>query len=104
MAAVSNPISVACACDDAYAMPLAIAIRSLLDNLEPAHSIRLFVIDGGLRPRNRQRLLESWPSEPLTIDWIRPEVSVLDGVKISGHIPIASYFRLLLADWLPPSI
>ncbi len=104
MAAASDPISVACASDDAYAMPLAVAIRSLLDNLEPPRTVRLFVVDGGLRARSRKRLLESWPRDRVTVEWIQPDVTPLEGVKVSGHIPVASYFRLMLADWLPPSV
>jgi lipopolysaccharide biosynthesis glycosyltransferase len=102
--AASDPIFVACGADDAYAMPLAVTVRSLLDNLEAGRSVRLFVLDGGLTPSSRRRLLESWAHDRLDVEWLEPDLALLASVKVSGHIPLASYFRLLAADLVPSSV
>src|ERR1041384_4150254 len=102
--ASSDPIIMACGADDAYAMPLAVTVRSLLDNLEREASVRLFVIDGGLSEESKKRLRESWPADRLRVEWLKPDLSTLDGVKTSGHIPITSYFRLLVPDLLPADV
>src|SRR5882724_4301278 len=102
--ALSDPVFVACGADDAYAMPLAVTVRSLVDNLERGRSVRLFVVDGGLTAESKRRLLESWPRERLEVEWLKPNLSPLAGVKVSGHIPLASYFRLLVADLVPAAV
>jgi lipopolysaccharide biosynthesis glycosyltransferase len=100
----AQPIIVVTSADDGYAMPLAAMVRSLLANLAGAESLRLFVLDGGIGTRNRQRLLASWPGERLTVEWLRPDVSRLRDVKVSGHIGLPTYFRILLGSAVPPTI
>ena len=102
--APSDTVCVACGADDLYAMPLAVTVRSLVENLDADARVRLFVIDGGLTASSRRRLLDSWPRDRLDVEWVKPDLSALGGVNVSGHIPVASYFRLLVADLLPPSV
>lgn len=37
----------------------------------------------------------------ICIDWISPNISLLDNLKVSEHISIASYFRVLIPNLLP---
>lgn len=97
----ANAVVIASAADDGYAMPLAVMVRSLLANLAPKYPVHLFVLDGGIRPWNRRRLRKSWRSDRLRVEWIRPDTRPLRDLKVSGHIGITSYFRLLLPDVLP---
>ena len=57
----SDPVIV-CAADGAYALPLAVMVRSLIANLADGRRLTLFVIDDGLSAKRRQRLLRSWQS------------------------------------------
>ena len=97
-------IDVALASDDRYAMPLAVAVRSLVENLATGTKIRLFILDGGLTEQSRERLRASWSGYDVDVQWVKPDLSRLAGVAVSGHIPLASYFRLLAADLLPESV
>jgi lipopolysaccharide biosynthesis glycosyltransferase len=100
----AEALCVATAADRRYAMPLAVMVRSLLHHLEPAHRLNLFVLDGGLGARARKRLLESWDTSRLAVEWITPDVRRLRVARVSGHIGVATYFRLLLGDALPASL
>ena len=85
-----DPIVVTSA-DEAYAMPLAVMVRSLVANLDPARTLRLYVIDGGLTARSRARITASWPRERLAIEWLVPDLARLGKLKVSGHVHVATY-------------
>jgi lipopolysaccharide biosynthesis glycosyltransferase len=61
------------------------------------------VIDGGIAPWTKRRIVRSLDANRVEIRWLRPDVRRLRGLKISGHIRVASYFRLLVPDLLPES-
>jgi lipopolysaccharide biosynthesis glycosyltransferase len=92
------------AADDGYAMPLAVAVRSLLDTLEPGESPALYVLDGGLSPENRDRCVASWDGMCASVQWIRPTAAAHAGLPTSPRFPIASYFRISIAELLPADI
>ena len=98
-----DPIVVPSA-DEAYAMPLAVMVRSLVTNLDPARTLRLHVVDGGLTTRSRARLTASWPRERLAIEWLVPDLARLAKLKVSGHVQVATYFRILVGSLLPRSV
>ena len=62
---VSTPAGVSCAhdrdpivvlaADDKFAMPLAAAVRSALDNLSPSRKLRIYVLDGGIKTETKKR-------------------------------------------------
>ena len=101
---VKAPIVVAASADDAYAMPLAVMVRSLLTNLPAEERVRLFVLDGGITRESRDRLLASWPNQRLEVEWLAPNSRLLRDVKISGHVTLPSYFRVLIGSTLPASV
>jgi lipopolysaccharide biosynthesis glycosyltransferase len=99
----SDPI-VVLAADDRFAMPLAATVRSALDNLAADARLRIFVLDGGLRERTKQRLLRSWPAGRYEVEWLRVDARALAGVPVSGHVNVVSYFRILIPRLLPRDV
>jgi lipopolysaccharide biosynthesis glycosyltransferase len=116
-----NTIVVVCAADDGYAMPLAVTIRSAIDNLGENRKIILFVIDGGIKARNKRKLLKSLKSEKCDIKWIsRPDallgdiqvltdftiedIPIVGTVSATKHVSIATYYRLLISELLPKEV
>lgn len=89
------------ASDKNFAMPLAAMIQSVLCNLAPDRRVALYVIDGGIEASTRARLLKSWDTETLVVRWLRPEWTLLDTLKITGHVNLLTYARLLI-PWLLP--
>jgi lipopolysaccharide biosynthesis glycosyltransferase len=95
-----DPIVVVAA-DENFAMPLAATVRSALDNLSPGRKLRIYVLDGGIKPDTKERLIRSWPARRFYVEWLRVDASVLDGLPISGHVNLVSYYRILIPCALP---
>ena len=51
-ASARDPVVVCCA-DEAYALPLAVTVRSALDHLDPSRVLDLYVVDAGITPRKQ---------------------------------------------------
>ena len=100
----SREIVVVSGCDDGYAMPLAVTIRSALDRLGADRRMRLFILDGGLSEENKARLAKSWSDPRLTFQWLRPDVDLVRDLPVSDHISIAAYLRLLMPELLPRDV
>jgi lipopolysaccharide biosynthesis glycosyltransferase len=93
-----------CCADDAYALPLAVTVRSALDHLDPARVLELFVVDAGITPRSRKRAIASWPAERVRARFLPVELARLRHVPSGGHISVASYARILLPELLPDTL
>jgi lipopolysaccharide biosynthesis glycosyltransferase/glycosyltransferase involved in cell wall biosynthesis len=99
--AAPETLVVVAAADDNFAMPLAAMVKSVLCNLSPDRRMLLYVIDGGLGEELRSRLLESWSSDRLLVRWLQPEFSTLQRMKVTGHVNLLTYSRLLIPALLP---
>lgn len=51
-----DPVVAVCGADNNYAMPLAVTIRSAVENFNSDRKFIWFVIDGGITPRNKCRI------------------------------------------------
>lgn len=108
----THPIVAVCAADNNYAIPLAVTIRSALENFNSQQKLLWFVIDGGITQRNKRRIQRSLNVEMLTsgqceLRWLpKPEVfddrvNLSDQLPSSQPLPNAAFYRLLLAEILP---
>jgi len=104
MSADADRISVTCAADDAFAMPLAVALRSALDTLSEPHVIEAYVLDGGISAANRQRLERSLDSPRIELRFIAPSLQTLAGIGHRGRVSHTTYFRILAPELLPASV
>jgi lipopolysaccharide biosynthesis glycosyltransferase len=86
-------ITVALAADEDYALPLAVALRSLLDHAQTP--LDVFVLESGLSGRTK-RLLASWSSATATVAIVHVDASPLE--PLPGHRGGApgAYLRLLI--------
>jgi lipopolysaccharide biosynthesis glycosyltransferase len=91
-----------CAADNNYAMPLAVTVRSALANLKSNRKIALFILDGGISKSNKKKIIKSLQSEKLDISWIQVDETQLKNPVLTRHITVASYYRLLITEFLPP--
>jgi lipopolysaccharide biosynthesis glycosyltransferase len=115
-----DPIVVVCAADNNYAMPLAVTVRSAIENLNRNDKLRLFIIDGGIVPQNKQKILQSLSSDRCEITFLPVPTHLIEEIEKShnhltqkddrskvvrmDHISIASYYRLILPELLPTQI
>jgi lipopolysaccharide biosynthesis glycosyltransferase len=94
-------IHVACAVDDRFAMPLAVTLRSALESLSVPHRLEVYVLDGGIRAPNRERLARTLDSPRATLRFLTPPADALRGIPRSGRFTPAAFYRLLAARLLP---
>jgi lipopolysaccharide biosynthesis glycosyltransferase len=105
-------IALVCALDDGYAMPMATMVRSVLANLAPGYELQLYVIDGGITPESKAKILASVEADGLPptggdrcpITWLPPSAAMLERMsqfKTSGHLSLSTYYRLFLPELLP---
>lgn len=113
-----NSIVVVCAADDGYAMPLAVTVRSALENLGENRKMILYVIDGGIKEGNKRKLIKSLSSEKCEVRWIPRPDNLLGKFEVLNYFTIdvpgvgkvtpkpylmniACYYRLLIPQILP---
>lgn len=96
-----GPIVVAAAADAAYALPLAVLLKSLVASLDPAWSVALFAVDGGIAPDDRKRIEDSCDPARITFHWQPRGTLGLDTLPVWGRMNEMTYERLLLDCWLP---
>ncbi|UIE37512.1 glycosyltransferase family 8 protein [Leptodesmis sichuanensis] len=116
--AANEPIFVVCAADNNYAMQLSVMARSVLANLRSSNRIVFFILDGGIKKDNKQKILRSLNSKNCEVKFIEqfstPEMRSIqeihkycetEGATLhKGVISIATYYRLLLDRFLPDQI
>lgn len=103
-AAFTTPetIVLVAAADDQFVMPLATMVRSVLGNIRVPVDALLYIIDGGITPEDRAHLLASWQRETLCVRWLQPNWSHLSNLKVTGHVNLLTYARLLIPALVPP--
>jgi len=98
----SPPLSIACAADANYALPLAVMLQSLGTHLATDRTADIFILSDGLSPALQTRVQSSLPPN-LTLHW-RPAGPLDPGLPLWGRMSPTTYQKLLLADWLPPDL
>ncbi len=96
------PLSIACAADANYALPLAVMLQSLGANLASGRTADVYILSDGLSPALQMRVQASIPPN-LTLHWI-PAGPLDPGLPLWGRMSPTTYQKLLLADWLPPHL
>jgi lipopolysaccharide biosynthesis glycosyltransferase len=99
-----SPCPVVLACDDAYGMPLATTLRSLVDANKSAWPIECFVLSDRISESTRSRVLASLPHGAATVQWIPVELDDFAEYSTAAHISRITYARLLLPKLMPAHV
>ena len=98
----SGPIHVLTLADGKYALPLAVAVRSLLEHHQTQRPLTITVVDGGLSPEDKARLGRSWngaTSSPAHWRFVPPLYPENQHLPVWGRVPKLTYARLVLPDY-----
>lgn len=98
-----EPVIVACAANAAYALPMAVMLRSAAENLSPGRELEAWIVDDGLGDELRLRIAESLP-DSASVKWLSPNRSDFEGVPLVGGMPITTYDKLTIAELLPHDV
>ena len=92
------------ACDDAYAMPLATALRSVVEANTDAWPCEFHVITDSISADNQRKIFKSLPSGSASIRWINVDISPFREFQTLGHISRITYARLLIPYVFPEAV
>jgi lipopolysaccharide biosynthesis glycosyltransferase len=98
-----EPLVLVFGSDNNYAMSLGVALHSVLIHLQAGCSLYLFIIDGGISESNKKRLCRVIKGDyiDLHLEWITPDMALLNDLKTAGHVTTATYFSLFVPDIMP---
>ncbi len=100
VANVSPGVSIICAADDNYALPLAVMLESLLANLDPKTCTDVHIVDAGLTSTSREGI-DAIARGRARFHWLRAAHDAGLGAPRWGHVTRVTYERLRLDDYLP---
>lgn len=88
--------------DDAYAMPLATTICSILKNVSSSNKLRFFILDGGIIDKSKERIHRVFDThgKKHEIIWIQPDLNALKNLSTPGRPP-SIYLPVLIPKLLP---
>ncbi len=66
--------------------------------------MRLFLVDGGLRPGTRRQLLRILDPDRVDVTWVDPQWHKLRDLPLSEHLLPVIYLRLVLPELLPAEV
>jgi lipopolysaccharide biosynthesis glycosyltransferase len=91
-------INIGSLADNNYSQHLGVTLYSLLQNCSDTSRIRLFIIDGGYSKENRKKLDETCGKFGVKINYIKPDLKMLVGLKILDKFTIATYYKYCLIE------
>lgn len=97
-------VNVVCAADAAYAMPLAVMLRSALASLGAGSRLSVHVVDAGIGADDWARIEEVCRSDDAELHRHEPVPADLVGLPTWGRMPETTYHRLMLPRILPPGV
>jgi lipopolysaccharide biosynthesis glycosyltransferase len=85
--------------DSRYAMPLAVMVRSLLENrADRGRAVEVTIVDGGISAADKARLFESWRGvdDGASFRFVPHVTGGAGRFPVWGRIPAITYARLML--------
>jgi lipopolysaccharide biosynthesis glycosyltransferase len=98
-----EPVVVACAANASYAMPLAVMLRSAVTHLDCERRLVAYVVDDGIASDDKQRVVQSLPDRA-SVNWVEPRRQDFDSLPLWGRMPITTYDKLMVAEFLPGNV
>jgi lipopolysaccharide biosynthesis glycosyltransferase len=96
-------ITVVCASDNNYAMPLAVSVCSILKNLDSQRHLNLYILDGGISEKNKTKLKRSLNLSRCSIKFLYTK-GRFQHMPLVDHLTEATYHRLLIPELLSNEI
>ena len=90
--------------DDKFALPLAVMLRSLADNLTWTPRVDVYVLDCGISARNKWRIRRSLPAGAIRIRFIPVPMDCLGEISLAGYWTRSVYAKLLMGRLLPADV
>lgn len=99
----NNEINICFSSDKKYAKFLALTIVSLLTNKNADDNLCIYILDGGLSQKDKQKIEELKKISDFTLNFINFDIEKFSCCPVhkNEHISLAAYYRLLISEFLP---
>lgn len=96
-------ISVCLSTDNNYVQHMAACISSILKNKNSDEFINIYVIDGGIKEDNKEKLAFFEQNYDCKIFYVLPDLSKMENCKTfrGDYISLATYYRLFIPELMP---
>ena len=94
---------ITCAIDNNYIRHCAVMLKSLYDTNQ-REEINVYIIHGAIDEAERSKLAAYLGRFLSLVSFIKINPEILKGFPPFGHLPISTYYRLLIPTVLPPAI
>lgn len=104
MSDTNQPIAIALGADNTYAMPLAVTICSILNNVSKKRTLHFYILDGGLSDKSKERLTNLFRhsrNKKHNINLINANQDSINSLPWRGYQSESTYLRLLIPEVLP---
>ncbi|WP_424933924.1 glycosyltransferase family 8 protein [Amaricoccus macauensis] len=100
---VGTPVVIVTAANACFARSMCVAVHSALKHVPADRDVILYVLDDGIRPEDRARTLRVLHAarSNLTIEWIDPDLSLIEGLKKPEWHTRTTYLRFLIEYIVP---
>lgn len=101
---MTDKINVCLACDDNYSKYAGVVIASILANANPQDRLNIYILDGGIKEENKQKIQSLKSIKDCEISFITIDESMFEEYKkipTLQHISFATFYRLKLTTLLP---
>lgn len=92
------------ATDESYAMPLATALRSIVEATRTVDPLEIYILHSTFQSRTRERIIDSLPSGTASLHWVPIDLKSFEAYATAPYISTMTYARLLIPQLLPPCI
>jgi lipopolysaccharide biosynthesis glycosyltransferase len=103
VATSAKRIIIAAASDEAYALPLAVMLRSAGETLTPNSIIEAHVVSDGITLPTRSRVESSLPPR-VSLHWVERSNCEFLSLPRWGRISLGTYHKLTIGSWLPANV
>lgn len=87
--------------DNNYAQFLGVTLCSIFENKKSSNPIIVYVLDGGIKYDNKEKLAILEKEYKFSINYIKVDSVFFKDFYISHHITQATYYRIIIPDLLP---
>lgn len=99
---LSHPHRIAYCIDEGYLLPLAVSLRSVLENWEGPRDLEVIVVHTALPVGSKEKIAAALPPSPLfRLRWVPLDTALVHGLPAVLHLSVATYFRIFLPELLP---
>lgn len=102
-----SPIAIMVACDNHYVVLMAALLKSIEFHHHTAEPVEVFIVEDGIRARNRKKLAASLDSSRMKLNWIPLDEAIPDDLHIPfdrSSYPKNIHTRIFIPRFIPERI